>query len=210
MNKTTSPLILAIAIACHQANKVWCEMNGDFSQKNWDEAEEWQRESAIKGVTFRQENPEASHDAQHNAWMEDKIADGWVFGEEKNTDLKTHPCLVAFEKLPEFQQKKDALFCSIVDSMLAAEIKSNVFTKGFEKDSLGARRVRVEFNPGNNGVVQNTKEAFARIINRVEKLKDKKVSPLDQGELIRCIALSQTASEEAAMWAVKAATFEEA
>ena len=50
---------------------------------------------------------------EHNAWMADKVNDGWVFGEIKDAEKKTHP----FEEMPEFQQKKDALFCSIVDAL---------------------------------------------------------------------------------------------
>lgn len=109
--------IVQIAKACHEANKVWCEANGDYSQKHWDGAEQWQRDSTIKGVEFRLANPDAGKDAQHNAWMEDKINDGWVYGEVKNAEEKTHPCLVPFGLLPEFQQKKDALFCAIVDAL---------------------------------------------------------------------------------------------
>ena len=109
--------ILCIAKVCHQANKAWCETVGDNSQKDWAEAEQWQRDSAIKGVEFKLANPSAGKDAQHNAWMADKINDGWVFGEVKDAEKKTHPCIVPFEQLPEFQQKKDALFCAIVDAL---------------------------------------------------------------------------------------------
>jgi hypothetical protein len=66
---------------------------------------------------FRLENPNAGHDAQHNAWLEEKVNDGWVYGEIKDAEAKTHPCIVPFEQLPEFQKKKDALFCAIVDSL---------------------------------------------------------------------------------------------
>jgi len=106
-----------IAKVCHQANKAFCEANNDPSQKDWDEAEDWQRESAIKGVAFRINNPEAGHDAQHNSWMQEKIDAGWVYGEVKDAEAKTHPCIVSFEQLPKFQQQKDALFCAIVDSL---------------------------------------------------------------------------------------------
>ncbi len=109
--------IATIAMACHEANKVWCMSQGDYSQKHWGEAEGWQCDSAIKGVEFRLKNPDAKQDAQHNAWMEDKVNDGWVYGEVKDAEKKTHPCLVPFELLPEFQQKKDALFCAIVDAL---------------------------------------------------------------------------------------------
>lgn len=107
----------SIAVVCHEANKEWCSANLDNSQKTWNEAEEWQRESAIKGVIFRLENPDAGEDAQHNAWMKDKVDAGWVYGEIKDADAKTHPCIVAFHDLPEFQQKKDKLFCAIVDAL---------------------------------------------------------------------------------------------
>ena len=92
-------------------------MNADCTQNNWEMAEQWQRDSAIKGVEFRLANPDAKHDAQHNAWMDEKVKDGWVYGEVKDANAKTHPCIVPFEQLPEFQQKKDALFCAIVDAL---------------------------------------------------------------------------------------------
>jgi hypothetical protein len=114
--KTSPSLsIVQIAIFCHQANKLWCELNEDYSQKNWLEAEDWQRQSTITGVIFRIGNSDKGHDAQHNAWLDDKKKDGWVYGEVKDAEAKTHPCIVPFEELPEFQKKKDALFCAIVD-----------------------------------------------------------------------------------------------
>lgn len=109
---------LSIAIVCHQANKAWCENHGDNSQKDWDEAEEWQRSSAIKGVEFKITNPTAPDSAQHDAWMKDKVDAGWVYGEIKDAEAKTHPCIVPFDQLPEFQQKKDKLFQAIVSALL--------------------------------------------------------------------------------------------
>jgi hypothetical protein len=111
--------ILQIALVCHQANKAWCEANDDNSQKDWHSAEDWQRKSAINGVIIRIGDRNAGHDAQHNAWLEYKKKDGWVYGEVKDAEAKTHPCIVPFEELPEFQKKKDALFCAIVDSLSA-------------------------------------------------------------------------------------------
>ena len=91
--------------------------DGNRTQKHWDEAEQWQRDSAILGVQFRLNNPDAKEDAQHNAWMKDKVDAGWVYGEMKDAEKKTHPCIVPFEQLPEFQRKKDSLFCAIVDAL---------------------------------------------------------------------------------------------
>ena len=109
--------VIHIAIVCHEANKEWCELNGDFSQPSWGDAPEWQKQSAINGVKFRLENPEAGPDAMHNNWSAEKVSQGWVYGEVKNTEKKTHPCLVSFDQLPLFQQKKDKLFSAIVDAL---------------------------------------------------------------------------------------------
>lgn len=106
-----------MAMLCHKANKILCESHGDNSQKDWYEAEEWQRQSALDGVQYRLDNPNAEPSAQHNAWMEAKKADGWVYGEVKDAEAKTHPCMVPYEQLPLFQQKKDELFIAIVDAL---------------------------------------------------------------------------------------------
>jgi hypothetical protein len=63
--------------------------------------------------------------------------------------------------------------------------------------SLGANRVRETFNPGQNEMVTKIKRYTADLIDLCEELKHKDS---------RLAALAQTAYEEAAMWAVKAAT----
>lgn len=115
-NQTKSQ-IEAIAQVCHEANKKWCEINGDYSQKHWEEAEPWQRESAIIQVQFRLSNPNAGNDVQHISWMQEKVDAGWVYGVTKDSEAKTHPCIVPYEQLPKFEQQKDALFCAIVDAL---------------------------------------------------------------------------------------------
>jgi len=72
--------------------------------------------------------------------------------------------------------------------------------------SLGEKRVRTEFNPSGVGNVNFIKEKSAELINVCEDLKPKDGS-LINGEQARLISLAQTTYEEAAMWAVKAATF---
>lgn len=103
----------SIAESCHEANRAWCAYNGDFSQLPWAEAPEWQRQSAIMGVHFLYDNPDAGDSATHDSWSAAKVADGWVYGEVKDADAKTHPCLVPFEELPADQQFKDKLFRTI-------------------------------------------------------------------------------------------------
>ncbi|WP_368411379.1 RyR domain-containing protein [Paludisphaera mucosa] len=102
---------------CHEANKTYCHSIGDNSQLPWEEAAAWQRESAIKGVEYAIANPDAPASAQHEAWLKDKLADGWVYGEVKDAEQKTHPCCVPYEQLPVEQQKKDALFKAVVAAL---------------------------------------------------------------------------------------------
>jgi hypothetical protein len=66
-----------------------------------------------------------------------------------------------------------------------------------ESQSLGAQRVRESFNPSRDGMVDKLKRYTADLIDLCEDLK--RLDP-------RLAALAQTAYEEAAMWAVKAAT----
>lgn len=106
-----------IARVCHEANRGWCEANGDCTQKSWDDAEAWQRHSAIAGVRFALDHPDAPESAQHDAWSADKVRQGWTYGPVKDGDAKTHPCLVPFDQLPPMQQAKDRLFIAIVRAL---------------------------------------------------------------------------------------------
>lgn len=73
--------------------------------------------------------------------------------------------------------------------------------------SLGEDRVRIKFNPSDNTLVSQIKQKSAELIDLVDRLPgpqphdDKKYS-----EFRRLMALAQTNYEDAAMWAVKAAT----
>lgn len=63
--------------------------------------------------------------------------------------------------------------------------------------TIGEKRVRTEFNPSNDDIVSQIKQKSAELINICESLKEK--DP-------RLSSIAQTSYEEAAMWAVKAAT----
>lgn len=83
----------------------------------WDDAPLWQRQTNIKGVQFRLDNPGCGPIEMHNSWMEEKIAAGWIHGEKKDAEKKTHPCLLPYSHLPAEQQMKDTLFSAIVDAL---------------------------------------------------------------------------------------------
>jgi len=63
--------------------------------------------------------------------------------------------------------------------------------------SIGAQRVRESFNPSKDNMVDKIKRYTADLIDLCEDLKH--LEP-------RLASLAQTSYEEAAMWAVKAAT----
>lgn len=106
-----------IAEVCHEVNKAYCEGLGDFSQVDWIVAPEWQKQSAIDGVNFHLENPEASPSALHENWLEAKTKDDWTYGAVKDAVKKEHPCYVAFDSLPKDQQAKDFIFRQLVRSL---------------------------------------------------------------------------------------------
>lgn len=72
--------------------------------------------------------------------------------------------------------------------------------------SLGEARVRTDFNVSGSSLVDSIKQKSAELINLAESLKPNDGSIMN-GEKARLIALAQTTYEEAAMWAVKAATY---
>jgi len=106
-----------IAKVCHEANRALCQGIGDNSQLRWEDAPEWQRTSAINGVQFNLDNPDAPASASHDSWLAEKYAHGWKFGPEKDADLKEHPCCVPYDQLPKEQQAKDFLFRQVVHSL---------------------------------------------------------------------------------------------
>jgi hypothetical protein len=68
--------------------------------------------------------------------------------------------------------------------------------------TIGEDRVRVKFNPSDDdSLVSQIKWKTAELIDLCNKAQQGR-----QGEEVRCWSLAMTAYEDAAMWAVKAAT----
>lgn len=108
----------ALAKVCHEANRAYCETLGDFSQPEWSEAPDWQRESAQAGVEQILRDPETTPEESHLGWCRIKVADGWKWGPVKDPSKKEHPCLVPYGRLPEEQRRKDALFGAVVRALM--------------------------------------------------------------------------------------------
>lgn len=115
---THDPRVLAgIAQVCHEANRAYARSIGDHSHAPWEMADEPQKASAIAGVQYALDNPAATPEEQHNAWLAQKRRDGWKYGEVKDAERKEHPCYVPYSELPPAQRVKDILFRAIVTAL---------------------------------------------------------------------------------------------
>lgn len=43
----------------------------------------------------------------HENWAAGRIKDGWVYGEKRDDEKKTHPCIVPYEELTEAEKDYD-------------------------------------------------------------------------------------------------------
>lgn len=105
-------IIEACAQAAHESNRAYCRAISDTSQPSWDDAPDWQKDSARKGVVgaLAGNTPEQSHES----WLAEKVATGWAYGLVKNPDTKQHPCMVPYAELPAAQRAKDHLYLAVV------------------------------------------------------------------------------------------------
>ena len=43
----------------------------------------------------------------HDVWSRGRIAEGWTYGDERNDQKKTHPCLVPYSELSDSEKEYD-------------------------------------------------------------------------------------------------------
>lgn len=103
-----------IALLAHEINRAYCMALGDLSHPSWEDAPEWQQQSVLAGVDMHLAKPDATPEQSHASWLEHKLADGWVFGEVKDEQTKTHPCCLPYDELPAEQKAKDYIFRAAV------------------------------------------------------------------------------------------------
>lgn len=110
-----------IAEIVHEANAAYCRSIGDNSQPTWAAAPDWQKESAIDGVESILSGDVWSPEDSHDNWLALKEVEGWTYGAVKDTTLKTHPCMLPYNKLPGEQKVKDKIFFALVKALMAVE-----------------------------------------------------------------------------------------
>ena len=106
-----------IASICHEANRAYSWAIGDRSITHWENAPDWQRISAVRGVEGILNGTIHSAESAHESWLEEKREGGWKYGPVKDADLLEHPAYMAYDLLPLQQKRKDALFFAIVNAL---------------------------------------------------------------------------------------------
>jgi hypothetical protein len=106
-----------IAECCHEANLALCEAFGDLSQPHWEDAPDWAKDSAIAGVAFLQDHPDAGPVETHENWIREKVASGWKWGPIKDVRRKEHPSMKEYGCLSREEQAKDYVFWAIVKTL---------------------------------------------------------------------------------------------
>ena len=83
---------------------------------HWDEREDDFRDQFID-VIYRQcgDQRSSSPEELHGGWMQAYFENGWVYGDNYNPELRTHPDLVPYEQLGQLEKDKDAVFVSLCE-----------------------------------------------------------------------------------------------
>lgn len=104
-----------IAHVCHEANRALQVTQGDPAvSPHFMEAPEWQVQSAYEGVQSAIDG--ATPEQLHESWVQSKTKDGWRYGQAKDAEAKTHPCIVPYAELPAEQRLKDRVFQAVVQA----------------------------------------------------------------------------------------------
>lgn len=107
-----------VARVVHETVRAYARAHTDARMPAWANAPKWMKQSTREAIIFRLTNPDAPPSAQHDQWMAEKKSAGWRRGAVKDGVKKTHPLLVAYEKLPDAERRKDALVAAVIQAVV--------------------------------------------------------------------------------------------
>lgn len=119
LNNILGAVLEQAAVTAHEVNRAYCQSIGDNSQPAWEDAPDWQKDSARAGVLGIAEGNITTPEQAHESWCKQKLDDGWKYGATKDPEKKEHHCLVPYDQLPPEQRTKDALYFAVVTSLVA-------------------------------------------------------------------------------------------
>lgn len=102
-----------IARTAHEVNGAYMSLE---EHKKWEDLPVEEKVSRMQGVAAQLRYGYSAPE-QHELWMASKIQEGWTYGEQKDSEKKTHPCLVPYADLPEVMKTKDHIFRAVVQSL---------------------------------------------------------------------------------------------
>jgi len=77
-----------------------------------------QQKSMREGILFLSRNPNATPEDQHDKWVAYRRNHGWKSSDHKDSELRLHNMLVAWDDLPDKYKIPTILFQNIVKAML--------------------------------------------------------------------------------------------
>lgn len=108
--------------AVHEAIRALQTAFGEQVLPAWADASPEDRAATLNMVNEIHRTPGITPEKIWSAWAANKVANGWVYGEVKDTGAKTHPCLVDdYSKLSEAQKAKDYVVHAIVRTMFGEQ-----------------------------------------------------------------------------------------
>lgn len=110
-------MVYGIAKVCHQANQAFRSVLGQDPGPDWTQCSDEQQHTTMVGVEAMLSDERISPADLHQSWLDDMTQKGWVFGKVKDSQAKTHPCMVTYDELPPYERYKDKLFANIVKAL---------------------------------------------------------------------------------------------
>lgn len=112
-----------VAAISYECLKAYVKRIEGVNWPDWNNASIESRHSTADGVLYIKrllDKAEMVSPADvHANWMIKKEDAGWKYGEVKDLEAKTHPCMVPFRMLPEEEKGKDYLMLGVVTYLLA-------------------------------------------------------------------------------------------
>jgi RyR domain len=100
----------------------------------WADAPEDMREASRTAA--REGGTGQTPEGSHATWMKGKKLAGWVRGDEKDAERRTHPAMVPFNELPRDQWARDLVVVAVADALVELEAQlGTVLAELTERDS---------------------------------------------------------------------------
>lgn len=84
--------------------------------------------SFLTDITVSDQLLEKLAEQVHITWMNQRVKDGWTYGQTRNDEKKQTPCIVPYKDLPEIEKEYDRITARTVINTLQNE--GYIITRG--------------------------------------------------------------------------------